>query len=473
MGVAAVSCRCILFKKMETDPNNKSSERAWYERLGHWWRTSVVVKLAFIGFAMLVLLIPQNMIEGLTRERQETRNGVIQEVSSKWGGAQSVTGLIVTLTYTVATDKGPVKKYFHLLPDKLDISGKLEPQVRRRSLYEVLLYNAQLDVRGELTLPALAPYGIADKDVAWDQASLSIGIADLRGVKDSIVLHCNGARLETAPGLPTPGLLPQDNGVSALARLHSGQKISFSYHLNLNGSGRLFLSPVGKITNVQLSAPWSTPSFGGEFLPETRAVTPQGFTAHWQVLHLNRNIPQAFHTAGGGNDRNQYAAYEDAGLQRADFGVDLLIAIDGYQTTARSTKYGSMIILLTFLTFFLVEVTSGRQFHPVQYLMIGSALVLFYLLLLSLCEYIAFGWAYLVGCTVIVGLVTYYARFVFDSVGLTLRLGGILAAAYGFFYILLELADYALITGTLGLLLVLATVMYLTRKFDWYNLRQQ
>jgi inner membrane protein len=441
------------------------------DRFGNWLRTSVIVKLAFIGFAMLLLLIPASMIQSLVGERRQTRDNVVAEVSDKWGSHQYVTGLVLSLPYTVVHKEGVEKRYFHILPDTIELRGTLTPHVRHRSLYEVLLYNAQLAVTGNLTVPDLARHGINPDAVLWAEATVSVGISDLRGVKAPIVITCNGTKYETGPGTAVRGLMGTDGSVSAPINLKPGQPLVFSYDLNLNGSQRLYVSPVGKMTTVQVSSSWASPSFSGHFLPESRTVTAQGFTATWRVLHLNRSIPQAFSTSQFENrDRNYEQADGAPSLNNVAFGVDFLPAIDGYQTTERSTKYGSMLVLLTFLTFFLVEVLGNRHFHPVQYLIVGISLVMFYLLLLSLCEYIPFGWAYLAGCVTIVGLVTYYAVYIFKDTRLTLTLLAVLMASYGFFYILLQLPDYALLIGTLGLLAVLAAVIVVTRKLDWYNL---
>jgi inner membrane protein len=229
----------------------------------------------------------------------------------------------------------------------------------------------------------------------------------------------------------------------------------FSFSIDVRGSEQVYFSPLGKTTSVSLSSTWPNPSFIGEFLPESREVNKTGFNAQWKVLHLNRSFPQAWV-----NSQQQ--------LQSSNFGVELLLPVDHYSNTLRSIKYAVLFVFLTFLVFFFIELFNKKQLHPIQYLLVGSALILFYLLLLSISEYLSFGLAYLISSLGICGLITGYTHGSLADKKITATVASFLVVLYGLLYILLQLQDYALLVGSLGLFLILAIVMYLTRKFNWY-----
>jgi inner membrane protein len=231
---------------------------------------------------------------------------------------------------------------------------------------------------------------------------------------------------------------------------------------------------------VTIESPWGTPSFVGTSLPDERQITDKGFKAVWEELHLNRNYPQQGVGNFIGRDLNQHTDHEvevvnypgkqeTYGLESGTFGVKLLLPVDEYQKTMRSTKYDLMFIVITFIAFFFVEILNRRRLHPLQYLLVGFTICLFYVLLLAISEHLSFNWAYLIGCSVILTLVALYTGSIFKNTRMTLIFNGILALLYGFFYSLLQLEDYALLLGSIGLLIILATVMYLTRNINWYN----
>ena len=276
----------------------------------------------------------------------------------------------------------------------------------------------------------------------------------MRGIKDRIDAAFNGTSLSMEPGVETAQVIKA--GVSADIRLDGTQK-SYPFHFtfNLNGSRQIQFAPVGKVTTVTAHSTWKDPSFGGAFLPVEREVNEQGFTAKWKVLHLNRNYPQ--HWKGGGHD-----------LSSSTFGVKLFNPVDIYQKTTRTAKYALMFIVFTFLAFLISEVMNRLRVHPVQYLLIGLAIIIFYTLLLSISEHINFAVAYLISSGAVVSLISGYAKAILKNRVVTLMVGGILVILYAYLYILLQLEDYALLMGSIGLFVVLSVIMYLTRKIDWY-----
>lgn len=445
-----------------------------FERINAWASRSVTLKLLSIGILILLLLIPSGIISSLIYERQHVRDEAVNEVSSKWGGAQTIGGPVLTIPYYVrlTNEKGQTYtsiSYAHFLPDDLNISGSLAPEKRYRGIYVVVLYNSKLSINGSFSYPDLDPLNIAESDFIFKDAFISIGITDMKGINENISFNWNDSIYSFKPGIETHDIFA--SGVSFPLNLGQESNYKFNFNLNLNGSSKIYFMPFGKETNVKLSSTWLSPSFDGYKLPDSRTVDANGFTATWKMTQLNRNYAQQGTGAYiGGSLRTEENTYETTDNNYASFGVKLLLPIDEYQKTTRSVKYCIMFIIITFLTFFFVEVLNKRRIHPIQYLLVGFSVCLFYVLLLSISEHLSFNYAYLIGCICILSLITYYAWYIFRNAKLTAIFSALLALLYAFFYSLLQLEDYALLLGSTGLFLILATIMYLTRKIDWYGI---
>ncbi len=424
---------------------------------------SATFKLATICALILVLLIPASMVKSLIRERDYRKQSVIDEINQKWGAAQTLIGPILTIPYLVHVEdkKGKTTaatRYLHLLPDTLDINSRIDPQVRYRGIYQAVLYNTAVSMEGRFPRVPIEALRIAPENIVWAGAYISFGITDMRGIKDRIHATFDDQELAMEPGIETADVIA--SGVSADIRIDAEKKSHpFRFDLNLNGSRQIHFSPVGKVTTVAVRSSWRDPSFDGAFLPVERSVSGEGFTAQWKVLHLNRNYPQAW--KGTGHD-----------LGRSTFGVTLFSPVDVYQKSMRMAKYALMFIVFTFMAFYISEVMNRLRVHPVQYLLIGLGIILFYTLLLSISEQINFGVAYLISAGAVVGLITGYAKAILKNGYVTLMVGGILLILYAYLYILLQLEDFALLMGSVGLFCVLGIIMFLTRKIDWYAIRQ-
>ncbi|MBC7890835.1 MAG: cell envelope integrity protein CreD, partial [Sphingobacteriaceae bacterium] len=338
--------------------------------------------------------------------------------------------------------------------------------------YVVMLYQARLQLSGTFARPDFSKLGVAESALRWNEAFVNLGVSDMRGIRETVGLTWNGQALDPSPGIVSGDLFVA--GISApVAMPPAGPgPLRFTAKLVLNGSSELNFLPFGKTTTVALTSGWGTPKFQGAFLPDRDTVSKQGFSANWKVLHYNRNYPQQ--GLGAFLPKKTTLPYDgrvtvEPRDETGTFGVRLLLPVDEYQKTTRSAKYASLFVLLTFASFFFVEILNRRRIHPIQYLLVGFAVCLFYVLLLSISEHLTFGWAYLIGSGVVLTMVFLYTLGVFRSTRISLIFNGILALMYGFFYSLLQLEDYALLLGSLGLALILAVVMYLTRHIDWYN----
>ena len=467
---------------------------SFFDRLNLWVRKSVTVKLISVGILILVLLIPTSMLESLIRERQSLRDSATAEVSAKWGGTQVVGGVVISIPYiTIAkNEKGEnfsTTSWAHFLPNQLDINGTINPEKRNRGIYVVVLYNTILKISGNFTSLNIDALSINRQNLLLNKAIVTLGITDMKGIKDAIAIKINDEIKNFEPGILTNDIFT--SGVSFPLDLNPfledskftfKNKLNFNFNLNLNGSSEIYFLPFGQETNVSIKSAWKNPGFEGTFLPDTRTVDESGFTADWKVLQLNRNYPQQGlgsyinlnNVAVDGYNNNyeiaQNTFQSNANItSEAGFGIRLLLPIDEYQKTMRSAKYAVMFIILTFLIFFFIEIINKKRIHPIQYLLVGFAICLFYILLLSISEQLSFNWAYLIGCIAILSLITFYGYYVLRSKKLTAMMSFILAILYGFFYSLLQLEDYALLMGSIGLLIILSIVMYFTRNIDWYN----
>lgn len=459
---------------------------SFFERLNARIRNSTTVKLLTMGLLILLLLIPASMIQSLVREREYRRQEAIQEVSSKWGNAQTLVGPLLTIPYRTyhTTDEGRTITTTHqayFLPEALEIDGDIAPETRYRGIYEVVVYTTHLAFSGHFPAPDFSEWGIDAADVLWNEATVVLGISDLRGINEQVVLGWNESSETFQPGLEASEVL--DTGISTRVPVGSqppatGQ-YAFAFEVDVNGSGTLMATPLGQETTLRLTSPWATPSFDGAFLPDERTVTAEGFEARWRVLHLNRNYPQqwrgALPAATSGPEVQPYppGGVPATSLGQSAFGVRLLLPVDRYQKTTRAAKYAILVIALTFLVFFFTEVRHRARAHPFQYILVGLALCLFYALLLAIAEHMLFNLAYALAGLATIGLVTLYSRSIFSSQQSALVTGGVLVVVYGFVFVILQLEDYALLVGSLGLFIALALTMYLSRSIDWYGVREE
>ncbi len=431
------------------------------ERINNWFRTSVTLKLFIITFLVLIMLIPAGMIRSIISERQNLSNQTTGEVSDNWATSQQLTGPVfsVPVTYTkiVNGNTETETEFLHLLPDMLTVTGTVTPQILKRGIYDIVVYESDLLVKGGFDIAKIQPPH-AGGIIKWEDAFLTIGISDMRGIKDRFDVLVNDDSARVIAGTKIYSMA--GSGVNIPLRFNpqtDSASLQFNFGLRLQGSNNLSFIPVGNTTDVSITSAWNAPSFAGTFLPDDRTVNDNGFTAHWNILQLNRNYPQTW-------EGDQY--FEE--MHASEFGVDLIQSMDDYQKSMRSVKYAILTIALTFLVFFLTEVMNGRRIHPFQYILVGLALCLFYVLLVSLSEQMPFNNAYWIAASAIVVMITLYAKAVFSSLKLSAVLFLILSALYGFLFVTLQLSDYALLMGSIGLTIMLALTMYFTRKINWY-----
>ncbi len=421
---------------------------------------SITMKGIIVFIMTVLLLIPGSMIENLIMERQQRSVEAIQLINEKWSLEQTVKGPVLVIPYqitTIDTENKPVIEHNKLIitPELLKMDVNLIPEERHLGIFKSILYKSKLNISGKFKNPL--QYLPQNAQVNRKEISVRIGVSDLRGLTNNVIFKMNNevATAET-------GGINDAIGQGLVIMLNKSDSLftengaDFSCSLNLNGSGSINFVPVGKNTQIQMKGSWAAPGFIGSFLPEY-FIDKDGFNAKWNILHFNRNIPESW-TNG-----------EVSSISDSSFGVNLVDTVNHYQQNLRSAKYALMFIALTFVVFFFVEVITRKKIHPVQYLLVGIALILFYSLLLSISEQLNFAIAYLIASFATISMITIYAHSIFKNITQTGILATILAVLYIFLFVVLQLEDIALLIGSIGLFVILAIIMFVSRKINWYR----
>ena len=412
------------------------------------------------GALILLMMIPTVFIYNLVMEREARRQEVVQEVSAKWASAQTIAPPFLVVNYAepgIGADGKPLvaNKPLVLLPQTLVADGKVFPETRSRSIYDILLYRASLGFSG--TFQPEWPADVDPSRIDFSTAKICFGLNDFKGIEEEVAFHFKGEVKKLRPGQSVNDF--HRNSLYAPVtftpeELAAG--IPFSMNIKMRGSGKLHFLPLAANSQFKVESPWPNPSFDGNHLPAERTVTKDGFVAKWNFNEANL----AFTTVMNSGSFD---------FSKEGFGLSMVQPADQYDKTERSVKYALLVIGLTFGLFFIMELTSSKPFHPVQYLLVGMALIIFYTLLLSISEILNFDYAYLLSAFATISLVTWYAKGHFRSWRSAFIFATALLMLYGFIFVLLRLEDTALLVGSVGLFVVLAIVMYASRKVNWYG----
>ena len=419
-------------------------------------KNPILLKAFVIGILTMLMLIPVSMVKSLVSERQRSSESVREEITAKWGKQQQVTGPVLVVPYQKEKDMDnkPVTKLAYFLPEDYRIDGEIFPEERSRGIYQVMCYKSDMQINGSFNFPDIGQLNLINDTVLWNDAFILIGIPDLQGIRNKIKFNVDGSAKEILASVIRNDIIHSGLTVKMPLNPENRQAFRFDFNLSLNGSDGLYFAPIGKQTSVHIKSDYKPVTFIGDFLPGTRSLDGPGFDAKWDIYDYNRNYAQMW---TGPNPE----------LQSSTLGVDLLLPIDHYQKNMRSAKYAIMFIALTFLVFFIVEIRSRRSIHPVQYLLVSFALVLFYSLLLAFSEHIGFDLSYLVSAVAIIALITAYSWSIFKKKKETLFMGVFLTLLYSFLYVIIQLEDMALLLGSVGLFIALASVMYASRNVNW------
>ncbi|HZX75248.1 MAG TPA: cell envelope integrity protein CreD [Cyclobacteriaceae bacterium] len=442
------------------------------DRFNNWIANSIIIKLLSIGFLILILLIPSAWIESLIQERQVRSEEVISEISDKWSGEQTLLGPVLVIPFTktekVKTVKNNVqveeifesehRAYF--LPEQLHVESKLTPQVLHRGIFDAVVYDSKTSLTTKFSDPDFSKWNIPEAQVHWKDAMLVTGISDLRGISENPMIQSGDKSFVPEPSGDL-GLSPSEAHTSGISTLlgwssRTDFRSDFSMNLQLKGSELIHFVPTGKTTEVKVGGGWASPSFDGAMLPTSRTVNEKDFSATWKVLSFNRPFSQ------------QWMDHEQS-LKGSEFGVRLLIPADQYQQSIRTAKYGVLVIILAFMALFLVELTAKIRIHPFQYILIGAALTIYYTLLLSLSEHLGYNVAYVIASLSTIILLAFYSMTFLIQRSLVILFTLLMSLFYTFIFVIIQAEDYSLLIGSVGLFIIIATIMYFSRNIRWYK----
>jgi inner membrane protein len=443
-------------------------------------------KFFTLGVLSLLLLIPASLIWLLVSEREDRARDVAREIAQTWGGSQRLIGPFITVPYDIDETRIvddeettiTVRREAVFLPDDLTITADANTQMRSRGIFDVTVYSSDITLEGSFSEPSAAAITAHNARFAWSQARLSLAISSVRSIRNSVVLQMDGEPRAFEPSLGVEGQVPDTEpypagrgphphpGAGGLGGIHvpnlflvNPRSFAFRIDLALNGSDSLFLAPAARDTTASIVSNWPHPSFTGAALPEASTINPDiGFSAQWRVPNLARAMPLAF-TLGGNHSLTE--------LSQDAFGVRFFQPIDYYALVDRALKYAILFIGVVFLAVFVIEVRTGKRVHVVQYVFVGLALVLFYVLLLSLAEHLGFLIAYLGAGTATALLIGTYCARSLDNRTYGALVAGLIASIFGVLYLFLRLEDYALLAGSVFAFCVLAVTMFTTQAIDW------
>lgn len=452
---------------MEISQNKTQEEKTGFFQ-------STTAKMLMVGFLTLVLLIPLFFVQDLIRERSQRKTEMVDEVTNLWGKDILFYGPILRIPYTsyeaynvtnpktgvTTIERKAVSNYAYFFPNELKNTSNIKKnESLKRGIFNHVVFTADMNFNGNFTSPNFTKLGIAEENIQWSKASIIVKTTNLKSIKSELKIQLNNDKFSFEPQNNDKS----ENEYSVLATnnfdyktLVNKDKIDFNFGITYNGSNSVKFIPVGKVTTVSVDSDWESPSFEGSFAASdtTKTINNKGFHADWKILDINRTFTQQYVNALPDLDDYQ-------------FGVKLIQTVDEYQQNERASKYGFLVIGLTFLIFFLIQSVSKINIHIFQYSMIGLALIMFYTLLISITEHSTFSFAYTVAGTSVVAMITLYSISILKNGKFPMFIGISLSVLYTFIYVIIQMEDYALLVGSVGLFLILGAVMYFSRKIDW------
>jgi inner membrane protein len=462
-------------------------------------KNSFYFKLATIFALIIALMIPRSFLSDIINERLGWREQAYTSIGQSWPGEQTLAGPVLVvpykLTYNVKekiidvdkTNKQVTKNEklsntetiqkeiikevtfedrLYIIPKQLSVNGKVDSSMRYRGIYGIPIYNSALEIKGEFSFKPIADLIERNKGVKldWGKPYLSVLVNDQRGIAAPPVLKWGSDKITFQPGT---GLSGAETGMLAtlpVINLEQNQSLPFAFSMELKGMRSINFAPLSDDTVITLTSNWASPSFTGQLLPDTRDVTEQGFSAKWQASSFSYNISGVMEACRKGDCLR---------LKEKAVGFELIQPVDVYQQSERSIKYAFLFITLTFVVLILLELLKKLRIHPIQYSLVGMALLVFYLLLISLSEHISFLYAYSIGAVASTALLTLYFGGILRSHKLGLMLGSGLSVLYSLLYVILQAEETALLMGSVLIFAVLSILMLLTRHLDWYALTGQ
>ncbi len=390
-------------------------------------------KLGTIIITLLILLIPISFMFGIIHDRKDYNKEAIDSVASSWAKVQVIGR--PKMSFKIQNGKKEETKYLNLNNYNVDI--KVNTEIRKKGIFKVPVYTANVVINGDF----INNYG----NISNKLIETSFEVKDSRGFVSSPVFKINNTEQ-----------ISNNTSVNTYIKT-SPEVIPFEIRYDLRGLNEIYVVPSGENNNIDIQGNWKDPGFKGDFLPSTREITNENFNAHWTIPGI----------AASNTNNDSLAVNTGAG-------VSLIVPIDNYRMAERTLKYAFLFLSLTFLSYFIFELISDKnnKIHPLQYCLLGGAILVFYMLLTSMSEFMPFIISYLISALMVITLVFLYTYFVItkkENIGFAALISLIMAVLYTFLYTLLLMQDYSLLIGSFGLFVIIALIMYITRNIDWYN----
>jgi inner membrane protein len=434
---------------------------------------TTTAKMIMVGILTLVLLVPLQYVKSLIEERSKRQKEVVTEINQKWGESIYFYGPIIKVPYlksniiikeengksTVSREEVSEDNFIYFFPNNLKNAATITmKKPLKRNNYESIVFTSEMKFSGNYETNDLKLNTIPAENIMWNKASVIIKTNNLKSIKEEVKIKIGNKNYVFEPVYntnPNDSIEALETDIIDFGSILNDTNISFQFNLTYDGSEQIKMVPIGKTTEVMMNSNWNSPSFIGNFLPnDNKKITAKGFDANWKILHINRPFSQ--HFVGYLPDLRKYS-----------FGVDFIIPVDEYLQNDRASKYGFLVIGLTFLIFFLIQSISKKNIHIFQYSMIGLALILFYTLLISITEHSSFTKAYLISASSVIVMIGLYSVSILKDKKFPLFIGLSLTALYSFIFVIIQMENYALLVGSIGLFLILGAVMYFSRKIDW------
>ncbi|MBW4890674.1 cell envelope integrity protein CreD [Mucilaginibacter sp. HMF5004] len=427
-----------------------------FENPKHTWYDSILVKLAIIAVLILLLLIPSEWIQSMIAERENSQQETLKSMTDAWSGSQLVQGPVLVIPYkpTATTND-----FAYILPENLNIKASVATELHHKGIADITQYNSKVNVQGTFTKTDLTKLGINADQLMLDKARLVFSFSDMKGLKSNPAINVNGTIIPAEP-IYADNLTIFKKGLQVVFSAPKEAGFSFNYTLELKGTNELSFLQIGKTTEVEVTGDWKSPYYTGHYSPDKSKADAGGFTAKWKVLDYNRPFPQQW------KDNDTLITSKTATAQAA-FGVKFSLPIDQYRKTMRTTKYSCLIILLTFVSLFLTEVIRKQRVHVFNYILIGAAMIVYYTLLLSFAEHLGYDVAYLIASVSTITLIAWFTSSLMDNKNVAFLFGAILTTFYGFIYTIIQLEELSLLIGSIALFVVVALLMYFSRKINW------
>jgi inner membrane protein len=433
---------------------------------------SSTVKMVIIGVLNLILMIPMIYVSDLIQERKFRKKEVIREVNDNWGEQVKLIPPVLVIPYKIYSERNYYENnekktekiykgddYLYVLPENLQVDIDMEAVPKHRGIFQTSVYKASSAIKGNFIRPDITAAGIDENDIKWNQSFVIFKTTNNKGIEDRIILNTPLKKTE---------FFLQDSSkeidykkfqtpVFNQNPFKNNNSLEFSMNYNVKGSRGFYIIPTAQTTQVQMKSNWTAPKFEGAFLPDNEdKILPdnKGFNAHWKIIDYQRPFKKIYnHKLPNMND---YA-----------FGIHFLVTVDNYLKAERAEKYAYLVIFLTFLVFFIIQHIGKVSMHIFNYFLIGLALVIFYTLLISISEHTNFNFSYIISAFSTVLLISLYSKSILNNKKFSIYIFSILSMLYFYIFVIIQLENYALLVGSIGLFVILAGIMYSSRKIKW------